>query len=295
MEKRGIFLLMMSVFVIIIFVLPIVSSIELNQTDVSSQLIITKYDSTVYASKNIMRSVYIDIKNTGTTDLNEVMVSIEKLTIDNYDINPNIINLIKPGETKTVEVDFLVKDITGENELVYVVKSGKIRTNQSATLVVLGVLDYSKMEIDSLEEKIIDIKNNYPNNPSLNGLNRCEDYLNKSRFNLEKEEYIDLQNNINKTGNCLVLLEKKLNEKPLITLPTPQIKIDLGAIIIWVLILSIILLGFFIIYGFYRKFSLISFYEKKEKTKVDNTPQSSINLDYFNDKIKRIDDNLSGK
>jgi len=266
MEKRGIFLLMMSVFVIIIFVLPIVSSIELNQTDVSSQLIITKYDSTVYASKNIMRSVYIDI-----------------------------INLIKPGETKTVEVDFLVKDITGENELVYVVKSGKIRTNQSATLVVLGVLDYSKMEIDSLEEKIIDIKNNYPNNPSLNGLNRCEDYLNKSRFNLEKEEYIDLQNNINKTGNCLVLLEKKLNEKPLITLPTPQIKIDLGAIIIWVLILSIILLGFFIIYGFYRKFSLISFYEKKEKTKVDNTPQSSINLDYFNDKIKRIDDNLSGK
>lgn len=273
---------------------------------VLAEISIIKYYPTVYASKNIGKTVSVGVKNSGDSDLTTVSLSLSNINGDFYSVKPMIIDSIKPGEIKTFEIDFLIKDFIGEESFNYIVKSGDISVNAAGKLVVLTVKEYFINEIGNIGKEINKTRNNVEYKDFADELGKCQDLLNKAKANLKNEEFIDLNENIKKTNECLIAVESSIVEKPatlpkstsisfpkisipkisipIISISIPKFDIDYGKIAIIMSIFILVLFLIYFAYGFYKKLKLVDFFERESRTIVKNPAE----IDYIDEKIREI-------
>ena len=250
---------------------------------------ITKFEPIIYLTQNINKAVNLEIKNTGTQVLTNISLMLENLNKTFYKINPIMIDSLKPGETKSFVINFFVNNFIGEEDFNYLVSSEDIQVKETGKIIVLSIKDYFEKEIELLEKRINDIKTETSDKKILDSLKNCEKILNESKSYFEKEDYINLDDSLKRTDNCITIIENRLNEKPIITLSNTT------WIIISIIFLILLLLIAFAIYYTYKKTRALGVFRSRILSKDEPRiiyKKKTLNEEYFDDKIKNIKDKL---
>ena len=221
-------------------------------------------------------------------------MSFENLSSDYYGVTPLTINSIAVGEAKKFFVKFLIADFSGAKKSIVKVTSDQIDITQPITINVLNMRDYLIGELERLEEEIDQLKQKLTNEkkPTLvEELKTCEQSLSKLESNIGKEEFINANNNIKETEDCIKDIEDKSSK--LKKLPFMEIKMTeyWVWIITWALILILIAILATIIWLFYRKFKLLAFVKGRQAEATVKT-QPTREKQFIEDKLKRIKENL---
>ncbi len=244
-----------------------------------------KVNKNITLTKNLEKTVYLEIKNTGKIDLREISLNIEALPDEFYLIIPDKISLIKIGETRKVRIDFLVKDFVGEQNFNFTVKVGSIIKKEQAKLVILSMKEYLLLEISKLRSRIWELESeNF-----INESKKCKDLINEIEKNVQKEEFINADNNIKNADNCINAVKEKIRKE--IPKKEPEkTKINWIPMIIWLLIAVIIAVVSFTIYKFYKRIEIMDFL--KNKGMINQTSPKTVKEENFDDRLNRIREKL---
>ena len=239
-------------------------------------------DKIIYVTKNMEKVVELEVLNTGEKTLSDVSLSLENLDTSYFTISPLLISSIKPGEKAKFQIKFLVKDFTGEKEFSYSIKSKELSKSESGKLIVLEIKAYFQREFDELNNRIKELKNKIT--PSLEDeLKKCEDLLNKLKYDMDKETFINAKDSLYDAEKCINKIENKIKE----------VKTQMNISWIWIAILSLMLILIiaivFLFYKLYKKIAVISFFKEEKTSAPKETPSSSRDID---ERLKKIEEKL---
>ena len=251
-------------------------------------------DDTIYLAKNVEKTVYLEIKNTGETTLNNLVLSLGTLNTAFFTISPLKISSLKSDEKRRFEISFLITDFIGEYDFKFKVKSDEVIAEKEGKIIVTSLEEFLKKEVERLNKRADNINEKTDDKKLLNELDKCKGIISDLESNIEKEEFINAKNNIKKADNCLNDVEDKIKEE------TPSIKMDYPTIILIIVIfLILILLSALIavIYIINRKLSIMNYFKsiKPEKTKSEKPePEKSLKSKDFESRIADIEKSLRG-
>ena len=248
---------------------------------------IINFQKTIYLTKNIEKTVYLEINNTGKTDLKNIVLELEGIDKNFYTIKPEKIDSLKPGKTQKFSIKFLIRDFIGEQDFNYIVRTEELTKKEPGKIIVLTLIDYLKKEVERLRERISDTKAKTKEVKLINELKKCEEIVNRIPSNIEKEEFIEASNNIKEADICIDDVNEKIKEKPILIIGTKY------WIITWILVLVLIIILTIIAYMIYKKFKIMDFFtnfiSKKPKEQKE---KESIEEKKFKEKIKKIEERL---
>ena len=245
----------------------------------------TQYEKEILLTKNIEKNITLKITNTGKTKMTEVSLELEGLNSTYYKISPLKIDSISVGESAEFGILFLIQDFVGEQNFNYVVKSKEVTEKQLAKINVLQVKDYFLEELKRLKERIEKLK---IYDDKILELTECENITNSLEKEIEKEEFINAKDDLDKADKCLKNIEDEIKEaKP------AKIKMqgNIFWIITWVLIGILIIALFLIIYFLYKKLGIMGFL-KDSQNNYQNIKPEKIKRKTFDEKLKEIEDKL---
>jgi len=259
-----------------------------NETKKADLNIIT--DTIIYLTKNIEKIINVKIKNTGETTLTNLSLFLENLDSTIYSISPNIINSLKPKESASFDIKFLVKDLSGEYDFNYFINCSEINKIIPAKLVVLSMGDYFLKVLENLNLRIKEIKDATNKEDILSSLAECEKITASLESNIKNENFIQAEDDSKEADKCIEDIEKEIKESPVWRIT--QLSENLKWIITWVLIILLIAVLLITVYIIYKKISIVSFLKNQQKM-----PKNKENLkdEYFNKKIKDIEEKLNIK
>jgi len=245
----------------------------------------TKYESEILLTKNIEKNVSLKITNIGKAKMTEVSLELEGIDSKYYKIYPAKVDSIAVGESAEFGILFLIQDFVGEQNFNYLIKSKEITGKQIAKINVLQVKDYFVEELKKIRARI-EILKIYTNNS--NKINECENLTKILETEIEKEEFINAKNDLDKIDVCLKKIEGEINLSPEIKMEIPS---NTFWIITWTLIGVLIILLFLIGYLIYRKLGVMGFL-KESQEKYKNIKPEQIKKKTFDEKLKEIEDKL---
>jgi hypothetical protein len=160
------------------------------------------------------------------------------------------------------------------------------------TLEVLSLKDYFERELERLTEEINNLRNKLIEEEKQDlatNLNDCEKLLQNLTNNIEEEEFINANNNVKETQDCIKEIEDKASK--LKELPFTEIKMTeyIVWIITWTLIILLILAIIAVIYILNKKLNLLTYVKQ---TQEPTTPTSFAKRGIINDKLKNIKERL---
>ena len=242
-------------------------------------------------TKNIEKTTTLTIENTGDKELTGITLNLEGLNQEIYTINPLTINSLKPKETKEFQITWLVKNFLGEYDFDYVIKTDQTEKRESGRLVVLTMKDYFISELERIKNKIKELKEEIQEEKQLEELNVCEKIANEIESNIEKEEFINAEDNIKKADECLDKI-KPIKETELPSMISEN-KV-LIIVIILLIILILVIVG--VAYMFYKKLNIINFMNSKQmstsKTKSSKKEIVETKKGLFDTRLKKIEEGL---
>jgi len=244
-------------------------------------------ESTISLTKNIEKTVQLQIENTGAKDLNNILLELENLDPTYYTISPSSIVRLNTGDTEKFDIKFLITDFIGEKDFNYKVKTNEITKTQPGKIIVLSIKEYFLEEIKRLKEKIQETKNQITESQLLTELKECETIVSELELNVEKEEFINAENNVKEADDCIDKVQDKIK------IEVPTIKMEYWMWIIALLLLLLLIALIAIAYILYKKFSVMNFIKARQQ------PTQSINQnidkkEYLDKKIRNIENKLSG-
>ncbi|MFH0712008.1 MAG: DNRLRE domain-containing protein [archaeon] len=257
-------------------------------------LIFQNFPEIIELATGIEKIVTFTVENIGTIDLTNLILTFENLSSDYYTITPLTINTLKVGETKQFFVKFFITDFSGEKETIAKITSSQIDITQPITINVLNMRDYLISEFEKLKEKINQLKQKLTGEDKLTlveELKTCEQILSNLKNNIEKEEFINANNNVKETEDCIKDIEDKSSKLKKIPFTEIQMAGYIVWIITWSLILILIAILIIIIWLLYKKFNLLNFIKKKESETTTKTKPTR-EKEFIDDKLKRIKENL---
>jgi len=246
-------------------------------------------DDEIYLAKNIEKTVFLEIENTGNQILNNIVLDLGTLNKDFFIIKPIKINTLEIGEKKRFEINFLVSDFIGEYDFKFRIKSDELTKEKNSKIIVTSLEEFLEKEINRLKKRAKEIREKTNDKDILNKLNNCEEIILELESNVKKEEFINAKDNIKNADDCLNDVDDKIQKEA----PIAKMEFSwLWIITILLLILVVIALGF-IIYVLYKKIGVIDFLRKKQ----ESTPQKSkssreLKKEEFNKRIQNIEDKL---
>ncbi len=241
------------------------------------------FEKETYLTKNIEKTILLIIKNTGEKELTNISLELEKMTKEFYTVSPLTIKSLKAGESKNIEIKFLITDFIGEYSFNYLVKTKELEKRELGKIIVLNMKDYFLKEIERLNKRVENVKNRTSEENVLNLLKTCESIIEKIKSNIEKEEYVTAEKDIKTADNCIDNVEKNIKEA------VPFIKIDSwGWIITWLFLIILIAVLIFIIYILYKKLLVINFFKKEDVSKKP----ASMRRESIEKQIKSIEDKM---
>lgn len=247
-------------------------------------------DDPIYLAKNIEKKVYLEIKNTGETTLNNIILSLGTLDTEFFTTSPNKISSLKPGEKQRFEINFLITDFIGEYDFKFKVKSDETTKEKESKIIVTSLEKFLEEEIKRLKNRVDKVNEKTDNEKLLKELGECEEIISELESNVEKEEFINAKNNIKEADTCINDVEDKIKKE------APAVKMDYTLIVlIFVILLVIILIAALIsiIYIFNKKLSIVSYFKSKDKEK-QTIEKSSLKKEDFDSKIASIEESLRG-
>ena len=246
-------------------------------------------DDEIYLAKNIEKTVFLEIENTGNQILNNIVLDLGTLNKDFFIIKPIKINTLEIGEKKRFEINFLVSDFIGEYDFKFRIKSDELTKEKNSKIIVTSLEEFLEKEINRLKKRAKEIREKTNDKDILNKLNNCEEIILELESNVKKEEFINAKDNIKNADDCLNNVDDKIQKEA----PIAKMEFSwLWIIIILLLILVVIALGF-IIYVLYKKIGVIDFLRKKQESIPQKSKSSrELKKEEFNKRIQNIEDKL---
>ncbi len=243
-----------------------------------------KVDKNITLTKNLEKTIYLEINNTGSIDLREVSLKLESLPDEFYMIDPYKMLSIRVGETRKFRVRFIVKNFAGEQNFNFTVSAGSLIKKEPARIIIINMKDYFLLEISRLRGRIWELENKNLINES----KACKDMINKIEEDIENEEFINANDNIKNTDDCIDKIEEKIQKES----PGHEgTKISWLPILIWILIAMVIAIISFTVYKFYRKIKIVDFIKNKEIA-VPQVVAATTSQENFTDRLNRIKEKL---
>jgi hypothetical protein len=256
--------------------------ISINKTSIAQFQAI--FDKIIYLTKNIEKTVIIQVKNTGKQDLTNISIKIKDLNESFYTITLDKIAKLKPEETGNFKIKFLVLDFKGEQNFNYVISSNELTKTEPVKISALNIKDYFLKELERLRNRSEKIKNNLNDNKTIIELDQCNNIIDEVQFDVDQENFINARDDVTKADDCLDNIESK--QKGVISFP--KINNQIGWAITWLLLIILILILVWLAYSTYKKISLFNFFKKKSET----IQQEGVKKDYIDEKIKSIEEKL---
>jgi hypothetical protein len=258
---------------------------------------IQDYERIVYITKNIEKTTYLTINNTGIEELKDIVLLIENLNEVYSNIDPPIIDILKQGEIKKFAIKFLTINFTGEKDAFYVVKTDKITKREPVKIIVLSMKDYYLKEVQRIKDKLDSLRKNLENakkSKLLSDLEDCKSILDNSEVYVNAEKFKESDDNLKKAESCIDTVNNNF-KKPETT--SMQYKIWVTT---WVLMLIVAIILTIFIYLLYRRLNLFSIIRGQEHPLVPRKPKQKVQLKEkrvlnptnFDKKIKEIQDKL---
>ena len=258
----------------------------------TSSLEITDFNKIISLTKNIEKTETIEIKNTGTKTLTNITLTLEDSKEISYTVNPISISSLKPNETAKININLLVTNFTGEQDITLKIKTNELEITKSIIINSLSIKDYFLNELKRLKERAKELKEDLTLKGAdslIEELKTCEEIIDELETNIKKENFIDAQDNVENADDCINKVKNK-DEK---TKEIPFIGIQTNYwiwIITWILIILLIIALLIIIYLIYKKMNILNFVKKEKETtpaKTETTKNQSIE-----DKLKNIKERL---
>jgi len=257
-----------------------------------SDLKIQNVQKVIYLTKNIEKTISLEINNTGQTTLTNISLELENLNESYYSISPKLIASLKPNKIQKFEIKFLIKDFSGEIDFNYLAKAEELTKREPGKIIVVSMEDYFLRETLTLEEKLIELKKQLEKAEEtelLNELKICEEMIDTIKSDINKENFINVKDGIKKAKNCIDEVENKF--KKIKEFPIVKIKMEYWLwIITWILILILIIVLSIVIYLLYKKFDLLSFLRKEKIRPLEE--KKEVKKEFFEEKIKNIEEKL---
>jgi len=249
------------------------------------EIVLEDFRGEINVSKNIPKIVLFTIKNNGAKKLTNIKFAFENLEDDYYTVKQNLDSL-EPGKTATIEVTILISDYIGEKYSAYLITSNETNLRADVLINVMRVEEFFSSEYKSLENEISSLRNSKPE--FSDDLDKCQKIVDALKSNLEKEEFINAKENLDKAEECI---NNVRNKKP----STGGISFghmnDYAVwIVTWVLITILIIVLGTALYLIYKKLTIINFMRQKEE--MPKKPEDVSRKKMIDDKIKNIEDKL---
>jgi hypothetical protein len=246
-------------------------------------------ETPIYLTKNIEKEITLQIKNTGEKELTNIILELEGLDNDLYTITPITINSIKPKETKEFQITFLIKNFLGEYDFDYLIKTDQIEKQKQGKLIILTMKEYFLKELEKIKDRIKNLKEQITKEDELEELSLCEKIADTLESNIEKEEFINAEDNIKKANDCLDQIKPTI-KKQIIS----KIMENLIIIILIILLILLILIILAAIYFIYKKFNVINFMKTNQFPSA--IPQATQKTDrgLFSQRLEKIEKELGG-
>jgi len=257
-------------------------------------LIFQNLPKTIELATDITKIVTFTVNNTGTIDITNLILSFENLSSNYYTTNPLAINKLKVGEAKQFFVKFLITNSSGTKESNIKITSDQIDITQPITINILNMRNYLISELERLAEKIKQLKQKLSSEDKsslVEELKTCEQILSKLENNIGKEEFINANNNVRETEDCIQNIEDRSSKIKKIPFTEIQMAGYLVWIITWSLILILIAILIIIIRLVYKKLNLLTFIKRKQP-EIPTKTESTHEKEFIEDKLKRIKENL---
>jgi hypothetical protein len=257
-----------------------------------SELTFQNFPEIIELSTSTEKIVTFIVNNTGTTDITNLALNFQNLSSSYHEISPLTINKLDIDETKKFFVKFFIEDFLGSQETTIKITSDQINITQPITINVLNIRDYLISELEILKEKIDQLKQKLTDENKLSlveELKSCENILSKLESNIGKEEFINANNNVKQTEDCIQNVEDKAPKIKKLPFTEIQMTEYWVWIITWSLILILIAILITIIWYLYKKIRLLSFVKRNE---AEITKEPIRKKQLIEDKLKRIKENL---
>ncbi len=243
-----------------------------------------KADSQIFLTKNIEKSVQVEITNTGEKELTNIELKLAGLEKTEYTITPQSQSSLQKGKTLIFNVKIIITDWIGEKDFTYIVKANELTKSLPGKIIVLTMSEYFQQELARLKQAAEDLKGKIGSDEKLLAqLNVCGDIINTLENNIEKEQFIYALSNVKDADKCLS--EIKIKGK-IISSIYKNIWLIIGIIAALIMLVSVII----IIYLIYKKLNILAFFRNQEQKK--SADKSSLKDKYFDEKIKQIEDKL---
>ena len=258
-------------------------------TPTENASLLINFEKEITLTKNIKKTTKFEIENTGTTTLTNLTLTLEGLT-DEYTLSPEIIDSIEPGKKAIFTIEFFITNFVGEKEFTYILKTNELTKQGDGKLIVLAIDEFFKKEIERLKNWAKELQEKTEDEKILEEINTCNVIINNLENNLEKEEFINAQDNLNKAENCLEEVEDNLEKGENFFEKIKMPNITITIIVIIALILACILIYF--LYKIYKTLNVLTFFKKEDNREK---PISNIKQVAFDTKLQKIESTLGIK
>ena len=249
------------------------------------------FDKTIYLSKDIEKTVSVQISNNGGKDLTGLYLELENLDRLYYTVSPALITSLKKAETKTFEINFLITEFLEEENFNCSIKTSEIEVKEPVKIIVLNFLSYLQEEINRLTNRIESVRSKLTSDRLKEEIKKCENITDEIKSQISEEEFINARDNIQNADDCIDNVEKQIS--PFGWFP----KLNFPALntgdIFWISTSAVLIMMIFIIIFLIKKVntaSKISSFMKSNEEK-ESAPVT-MNQKYFDDKLKQIREKL---
>jgi len=258
-------------------------------------------DSIIYLAESIAKTISLTLTNIGEKELTNISLTIEGLEKEFYTINPEKITSLNTGSITTFEINFLIANLSEERNVNYTIRTNEITKTESGKIVVMGILDFLRKEIERLTNKIETAKINLTEGLKTE-LVKCENIVGNIGIQIDKGEYINAKDGIKEADDCIDEIINKPKKggilDPIINwfkeFKFPKITIQFWIVVAVIVSILIIILLILLILKISSKHRLLKFINKKSETKIQpevKTPRT-IDSKYFDEKVKKIQERL---
>ncbi len=255
---------------------------------------IIDFENIIYLTKNLEKIITITIKNTGNTDITNIIPIFETLNEEYYTILPLSADTLSPNETAEFQIKFMITDFIGEQETLLKITSNEFNLTETITINVLSMKDYFIKELQRLRDKIERLKEQLleaEKHDLIEDLSICEVILKDIETDIEKEEFINAKDNIERAENCIKNIEDRFSQ--LKEQPATKTKMTeyVFWIITWILIILLIAVIIVVIYILIKKLNFISLIKQTQTASPQQTDEIT-KRKFIDDKLKNIKEKL---
>lgn len=268
------------------------STVKLPTKNISKEvteynLEIIDYKDTIFLTKNIEKEIKFKIKNIGKNNLNNIKLKLYNLFEGFVNVDKNNIKELKPGETTEFTIKFLIIGFTGEQDFYYnITTDNNVSISKKGKIIVLSISEYFAKEIERLLERSNNLQSMTNDSKIIKEILLCEDSITIIKDLIDKERYIDANNQIKLTDDCFDNILDNLNKE------TPKkFKLNIKDHyyqITWILILILIIGVIILILFVNKKLGIINYIKENVKTEHPVEKEDLFKSDEFTEKIESI-------